>query len=190
MISSRGRKIFRRFAEDEEDGSSRSVGAGRQHPPSHQEALRRQIGASARRPLTRSSVKPRLLFQPEPRSKSSKEVEEEEALTDIETPPRGSQRSFSTSGDPQYNGAAAYLGGSQAIGGTGQDASQTPSFEEAQASAGSDPAPRAKRGPKPSPFDSWRRTKPGVRSVSTKRQGEHLEKDEPASGKRSRSAQA
>lgn len=52
--------------------------------------LLRQAGPEARRPLTRSSIKPKLLFQEEIRQRKLENGEvtedEEEAVTDIETP--------------------------------------------------------------------------------------------------------
>jgi hypothetical protein len=50
--------------------------------------LRRQVGYEAHRPLTRSSIKPRVLFKEEiQRRKVEKgETDEEEAVTDIEMP--------------------------------------------------------------------------------------------------------
>ncbi|XPS73547.1 hypothetical protein M3J09_005692 [Ascochyta lentis] len=83
----RGRKLFRKFhdgppsdAPTEED-----VEASGDDLP-----LLRQAGHEARRPLTRSSIKPKLLFQEEIKQKQlengevSDEDEEEEAPTDIE----------------------------------------------------------------------------------------------------------
>lgn len=52
--------------------------------------LLRQAGPEARRPLTRSSIKPKLLFQEEIKQRKLENGEvtedEEEATTDIETP--------------------------------------------------------------------------------------------------------
>lgn len=52
--------------------------------------LLRQAGAEARRPLTRSSIKPKLLFQAEIKQRKLENGEvtedEEEVTTDIETP--------------------------------------------------------------------------------------------------------
>ena len=81
----RGRKVFRKFHDDhpsdaptEED----DVSGDNLH-------LLRQAGHEARRPLTRSSIKPKLLFQEEIKQRKLENGEvsdEEEAVTDIETP--------------------------------------------------------------------------------------------------------
>ena len=81
----RGRKVFRKFHDDhpsdapteEEDASGDDL------------QLLRQAGHEARRPLTRSSIKPKLLFQEEIKQRKLENGEvsdEEEAVTDIETP--------------------------------------------------------------------------------------------------------
>lgn len=79
--------MFRKFHDDhpsdapteEEDGAS-----------ADDRQLLRQAGHEARRPLTRSSVKPKLLFQEEIKQRKLENGEitedEEEATTDIETP--------------------------------------------------------------------------------------------------------
>ncbi|KAF2863818.1 hypothetical protein K470DRAFT_254704 [Piedraia hortae CBS 480.64] len=66
MFMFRGKKVFRRFAQE---GETTTAPAG----------LERQIGGASQRPLTRSSVKPRLLF-----AKKKNSDDDEEALTDIE----------------------------------------------------------------------------------------------------------
>lgn len=83
----RGRKVFRKFHDDhpsdaptEED--EEASGDDRQ--------LLRQAGPEARRRLTRSSIKPKLLFQEEIRQKKLDNGQvtddEEEAVTDMDTP--------------------------------------------------------------------------------------------------------
>jgi hypothetical protein len=80
---SRGRKILRKFQDD-------TLSNPAEEPEASGEdlQLRRQVGYEAHRPLTRSSVKPRLLFKEEiQRRKVEKgETDEEEAVTDIEVP--------------------------------------------------------------------------------------------------------
>ncbi|CAO2648108.1 Nn.00g090300.m01.CDS01 [Neocucurbitaria sp. VM-36] len=83
----RGRKVFRKFhngppsnASEVEDNEELSA---------DELQLRRQIGAEAHRPLTRSSIKPRLLFQAEIQERNREngiEEDDEEAVTDIEVP--------------------------------------------------------------------------------------------------------
>nr|POF03983.1 hypothetical protein CFP56_21739 [Quercus suber] len=79
----RGKKIFRRFGNaDETNESSSGSELG-------QRSLKRQAGVTAQRPLTRSTVKPRLLFpseeQLQQRTLAADQVDEE-AVTDIEMP--------------------------------------------------------------------------------------------------------
>ncbi|OSS54589.1 hypothetical protein B5807_00292 [Epicoccum nigrum] len=85
----RGKKVFRKFHDDhpsdaptdEEDETS-----------ADDRQLLRQAGPDARRPLTRSSIKPKLLFQAEIKQRKldngevTEDEEEEEVTTDVETP--------------------------------------------------------------------------------------------------------
>jgi hypothetical protein len=87
ITRSRGKKIFRRFRDDSDDDQRAAS------PVSNlgQRSLRRQAGPAAERPLTRSSIKPRLLFPSEEqiRERETDVLEsevDEEALTDIEVP--------------------------------------------------------------------------------------------------------
>lgn len=83
----RGKKVFRKFhngppsnASEVEDNEELSA---------DEMQLRRQIGHEAHRPLTRSSIKPRLLFQAEIQERNREngiEEDDEEAVTDIEVP--------------------------------------------------------------------------------------------------------
>jgi hypothetical protein len=78
---SRGKKIFRKF----QDRPS-ALGDARD---SSGDEVRRQAGSVAHRPLTRSSVKPRLLFQEEIKKREKAlhpHDTDEEAVTDIEIP--------------------------------------------------------------------------------------------------------
>ncbi|KAJ4378121.1 hypothetical protein N0V83_000954 [Neocucurbitaria cava] len=83
----RGRKVFRKF----HDGapSNASEAEDNEELSADEMQLRRQIGAEAHRPLTRSSIKPRLLFQAEIQERNRAngiEEDDEEAVTDIEFP--------------------------------------------------------------------------------------------------------
>lgn len=80
---SRGRKILRKFQD-----VTLSNPAEEPEASGDDLQLRRQVGYEAHRPLTRSSIKPRLLFKEEiQRRKVEKgETDEEEAVTDIEAP--------------------------------------------------------------------------------------------------------
>lgn len=77
----RGKKVFRKF---EDDDSS----LGPDQPDLLNEQLLNQAEGHARRPFTRSSITPRLLFQDEIKAQreTTPIVDEEEALTDIEYP--------------------------------------------------------------------------------------------------------
>jgi hypothetical protein len=81
----RGRKIFRKFHDDApSNGSHASDG---EDLPVEDKLLRRQVGSEAHRPLTRSSVKPRLLFQEEIKERNRQngiEEDDEECDTEIE----------------------------------------------------------------------------------------------------------
>lgn len=82
----RGRKVFRKFQEGQASGDQ-SATEEDSDLPIDEKMLRRQIGTEARRPLTRSSIKPRLLFQEEikERKRMNGEVtDDEEADTEIE----------------------------------------------------------------------------------------------------------
>ena len=77
----RGKKIFRAFADGEAEGAEEEASTP------DQRRLKRQAGEAAQRPLTRSAIKPRLLFPSEPqcqeRDAGADDVDEE-AVTDIE----------------------------------------------------------------------------------------------------------
>nr|POF13228.1 hypothetical protein CFP56_10375 [Quercus suber] len=79
----RGKKIFRRFGDAEEANESSSGSE------LGQRSLKRKAGVTAQRPLTRSTVKPRLLFpsadQLQQRMLAADQADEE-AVTDIEMP--------------------------------------------------------------------------------------------------------
>lgn len=131
--------------------------------------LRHQSGATSRRPFTRSSIKPRLLFPPAVESQVTTDLAAEEADTDIE--PNPTVAGLHTASETEDADMPTPT--------KGHFLPMTP--------------PTTNRKKKPSPFDSWSRVKPGRRTVSAKRQGEALEKDEGTNrtnGKRSRSAQA
>ncbi|KAJ4322833.1 hypothetical protein N0V94_002214 [Neodidymelliopsis sp. IMI 364377] len=77
----RGKKMFRKFVDDRSDAPTEGEDSG------DDRQLKRQIGHEASRPLTRSSVKPRLLFKEEIKQRKLENGEvsdEEEAVTDVE----------------------------------------------------------------------------------------------------------
>ncbi|KAF1842192.1 uncharacterized protein K460DRAFT_370177 [Cucurbitaria berberidis CBS 394.84] len=148
----RGRKVFRKFhngppsnaseAEEDEELSADDM------------QLRRQIGHEARRPLTRSSIKPRLLFQAEIQERNREngtEEDDEEAVTDIEIPVATPSRR------------------------KGKGAVQLPTLEAT-------PPPTVRKVKKEISFDSWSRVKSAHSSSSSsretkKRGGEPLERE-------------
>ena len=83
----RGKKVFRKFHDD--NPSDAPTGEDEEASADDFQLLR-AAGPEARRPLTRSSIKPKLLFQEEIRQRKLENGEftedEEEATTDIETP--------------------------------------------------------------------------------------------------------
>jgi hypothetical protein len=94
----RGRKVFRKFHDDAPSGASDAEQDD--DLSADDRRVRRQIGHEARRPLTRSSIKPRLLFQAEIKERNRAngiEEDDEEATTDIEpsvaTPSRSKGKS-------------------------------------------------------------------------------------------------
>jgi hypothetical protein len=85
----RGRKVFRKFHDDAPSGASEAEAEEEAEESADDMRVRRQIGYEARRPLTRSSIKPRLLFQKEIQERNRElgiEEDDEEATTDIEAP--------------------------------------------------------------------------------------------------------
>ena len=83
----RGRKLYRKF----HDGLPSNASAAEEEEvlSGDDMQVRRQIGYEARRPLTRSSIKPRVLFQAEIQQRNREngiEEDDEEATTDIEVP--------------------------------------------------------------------------------------------------------
>lgn len=158
------------------------------------------VPARLRGRLTRSSIKPRLLFptpeQTAVREKNSQftDDDDEEAVTDIEEPlndastpieqddgfaitptaPRFAPFSPPSTARATRSGKRVDDGGSSPL---------TAAFEE-DVDAG--PA-QGRRGGKASPFDSWKRTKVTVASQSKKREGETIERAGGEIGKKQRS---
>jgi hypothetical protein len=82
----RGRKMFRKF-HDEPLSNASLDSDDDQALPVEEKMLRRQVGPEAHRPLTRSSIKPRLLFKEEIKERNRQnghEEDDEEADTEIE----------------------------------------------------------------------------------------------------------
>jgi hypothetical protein len=82
----RGRKMFRKFHNGPSSNASHDS-EDEQDLPVEEKILRRQVGPEAHRPLTRSSIKPRLLFQEEIKERNRQngnDDDDEEADTEIE----------------------------------------------------------------------------------------------------------
>lgn len=89
----RGRKVFRKFHNNPPSNASEAeedTEDGEDLEDNLQQQVKRAAGHEAHRPLTRSCIKPRLLFQEEikqrKRENGEDEEDEEEAVTDIEEP--------------------------------------------------------------------------------------------------------
>ncbi|KAL8897185.1 MAG: hypothetical protein Q9192_002709 [Flavoplaca navasiana] len=155
----RGKKMFRRFTPDPE------------HPNLSSEETEIEGSTSPRlRPLTRSSVKPRLLF-PTEKQRRERELAEEEALTDIEDarpvekkgqkPITPIKQSFAAPATPPTTGHATRSATKQAAIRDGETSPLGPSgletLIEGLPSSSGERRPRKKT----SPFDKWQRTKSG-----------------------------
>jgi hypothetical protein len=82
----RGKKVFRKFHDGPPSNAS-AASHNDEELPVDERVLQRQIGPDARRPLTRSSIKPRLLFQEEIKERNRQnghDEDDEEADTEIE----------------------------------------------------------------------------------------------------------
>ena len=202
MFSSRGKKIFRRFQEPDRDGEEEDNASTGLSGTSEQRRLKRQAGAAAQRPLTRSAIKPRLLFpseeQQRERERGTDDVDEE-AVTDIEMgnveiTANGTTEDLTTPVKDRFIHKPA----------TPPSTTRATRMKKAPTSAPEEsmtPIPEAEDEPEPmsvgtdesfasnmggrgkgrSPFDSWTRTKCG-----RKRAGEAVEEGASA-GKRTRS---
>ncbi|KAI1758185.1 hypothetical protein F4782DRAFT_476946 [Xylaria castorea] len=183
LVVFRGKKIFRKFSDGiDADSSSQAendetadLDLDSQDPLHH-------------RPMTRSSIKPRLLFPSKPKGKQATTItdEDEEAVTDIEdnvfhhntqdveteipaTPIQFTKGKVETPEAPRFAPASP------------------PSTGRATRSAdklrGSDTPMKISKVP--SPFDGWRRSKRQAAPQGSKREGDFLAKS-PTSNKRQR----
>ena len=172
LRDSRGKKIFRRFSDPEDERSSSAATETSDVPG--QRSLRRQAGAAAHRPLTRSAIKPRLLFPSEDqlieREQGLDDVDEE-ALTDIEMPnapspvkQKGKVHELQTPTKTRFRLSTPPTTGhaTRSVTKKATPAPGTPIYDsEAELmSVGTDETYPAKRSAK-SPFDTWQRTKHG-----------------------------
>ncbi|KAH8808457.1 hypothetical protein F5884DRAFT_792280 [Xylogone sp. PMI_703] len=182
----RGKKIFRKFTDQDETGSpSRAEGSDTEM----EAALDATVPAELRRPLTRSSIKPKLLF-PTAQQLKAREMrsqaaeEEEEAATDIEehndndddgdvTPSDQIKSTVMTPKAPKFAPASPPSTARVTRSSKQFDRNNTPPPGASDDDAPSTPMRRG-RGGKISPFDSWQRTKGGAKKPTNKRAGEPL----------------
>ena len=193
--NSRGKKIFRKFQDTDEERAS-SAATDLSDAPS-QRRLKRQAGVAAQRPLTRSGIKPRLLFPSEEqlaeREADSDDIDEE-ALTDIEMPiASSSEKHNANAADLQTPAKQRFLldtppptsRTTRSMDKQPTAAPETPVVSE-EANSTSFSIENSLSGlPKrktKSPFESWPRTKAG-----RKREGDATEKH-PGSAKRTKVA--
>lgn len=173
---SRGKKIFRKFkdAPDVTDRAGGSIGNGQESDSEIGADMDEGVSSNLRRPLTRSTVKPRLLFpsaqQVKARETRSQYTEdEEEAVTDIEsddhmltTPIDQVKAIGATPKAPRYAPASPPT--------TVRATRSRDVALSSPACPSSDDGYRVSAG-SVSPFDSWARTKRGGPSNSKKRPG-------------------
>ncbi|KAI9794303.1 MAG: hypothetical protein M1835_006691 [Candelina submexicana] len=187
----RGKKIFRKF-DDAND---------------HKESASGSSTSVSRRPFTRSSIKPRILWPTEEQLKARepKPVEvDEEALTDIKefTPKSPHEEADQTLDTPETKGSRllpptkrTFTPASPPTSGRATRASKRKVAVDSSP-LGSEPedlTSRASKKFKPnSPFDGWQRTKPGAATTrkGRKREGEVIEKTGGTTSKRSKAGQA
>ncbi|KAJ3560248.1 hypothetical protein NPX13_g9365 [Xylaria arbuscula] len=179
LVVFRGKRMFRKFAEDiDEDSSSQAEG---------DEAADSDLNGQTRRnrPMTRSSIKPRLLFPPAKGKKATTStIEDEEAVTDIEdnvfndsqvaeaetpqTPARVTKGKVETPDAPRFGPASPPS--------TGRATRSTDKLRGGV-------TPMKAKGP--SPFDGWRRSKSRAAPQGQKRSADDLA-EPPVSAKRQR----
>ncbi|KAI9724415.1 MAG: hypothetical protein M1812_000483 [Candelaria pacifica] len=181
----RGKKIFRKFddANDQEESANGSPSV-------------------PRRPFTRSSIKPRLLWPTEEQRKARepKPVEvDEEALTDIEghTPDSAHEAADQTLDGPETKNKrlvtptkTIFTPASPPTTGRATRASTRKLAPDSSLGEpeSEEPTARATKRVKPSsPFDGWQRTKPGAAAgKGRKREGDVLERNGGTTSKRAK----
>lgn len=85
----RGRKLYRKFHDSPEGSGGEDSLEDFSALPTNERLLRRNVGVEAQRPLRRSTIKPRLLFEAEIKERkrqNGEATDDEEADTEIETP--------------------------------------------------------------------------------------------------------
>lgn len=178
LVLSRGKKIYRKFPNDSSEHNDTN-----NFEDSERES-------SSIRPLTRSSIKPRLLF---PRKQPDHErtvslIDDEEALTDIEDPqdhemtdPDDEKEIVTPLNASIFSPPTPPTTGHATRAGTKKGAFDSPPEPPEPVEAG----PYERRGKKVSPFDGWARIKAGTSGgggKGKKRGAETLEKTEGVAG--------
>jgi len=91
----RGRKLYRKFHDSPEGSGGEDTLEDFSALPTNERLLRRNVGVEAHRPLRRSTIKPRLLFEAEIKERkrqNGEPTDDEEADTEIETPAKTPSR--------------------------------------------------------------------------------------------------
>ncbi|RYP60423.1 hypothetical protein DL769_008126 [Monosporascus sp. CRB-8-3] len=171
----RGKKVFRKFS-DSTDANS----VGQPEADVDEEAA----GAPERRRITRSSIKPRLLFPPAGKGKEADDTvnEDEEAATDIEDPASND----ADAADTDIPATPLDLVDEQ------PDTPKAPRFAPASPPSTSrttrfgsklevDTTPMKKPTKARSPFDGWRRSKRTAETHGQKRAGDTLDRSDETS---------
>lgn len=176
--------MFRPYETDTTDQRETSPGADL-----GQRYLRRQAGESAQRPLTRSTMKPRLLWPSEPQAQDD-EVDEE-AVTDIEMPTPAKSKSKHATPSKPAAAKFSHLATPPSTKRTQRTHDRVSQALDAVVEEPEMPAsPVERKAPKPknrSPFDDWPRAKAGSSASSRKREAPANEEAAMVASKRTRS---
>ena len=165
---SRGKKQFRKFSDNEEEGGLDEDEGG----------LESAVDSTSRRPLTRSSIKPRLLFAPKVEEPPVISKSDEEAETDIEDHVRESFKEDRPSTPMELVEDAPGTPEAPRFAPASPPATaRTTRYGSKKLDATPMKGKGAARGGKRSPFEGWRRTKSGAAAESSgsKRPGGELE---------------
>lgn len=178
LVLSRGKKIYRKFPKDgSEYIDTNNLGNGERE-------------SSTIRPLTRSSIKPRLLFPTKQQihERTVSTIDDEEAPTDIEDPqdremtdPEDEKQITTPHKASIFSPTTPPTTGHATRAATKKAALESPSDLPEPVEA----VPYERRGKRISPFDRWARTKAGTSGVGgkgKKREGETMEKSGGVAG--------
>lgn len=196
-ISSRGKKIFRKFDDDREDEEAHVnlFDSDEWHDS--------EIDGESTPPLrlfTRSSIKPRLLFPTEEQRRAREtqaEMADEEAITDIEEHRLLDSEMTDIAGDTEEEVAVTPVkptfipASPPASGRTTRAASRKAALDSSPLAPEPIELPNSvvEKVKKRSPFDAWRRTKVGAGGAGKgkKREGDVLERSDGLQAKKARS---